>query len=177
MSGRWSSLLLLKSRTQARNISSSVWIVHSACPSVCGWKVVLRFTWVPKPCWNIFQTFAVNWVPQSEMIETGVPCSLTISLIYNWAYCSAVSVDLTGKKCDTFVSRSTIIQIESNLHGVHGNPTTKSILIIYHFHIGISIFCANHRAFGIRPSLAENSDILPQSPPHSSSYHSTNRLP
>ena len=59
------------------------------------------------------QNHEVNLGSLSETMETGVPCSLIISLTYNWANLSNESLFLIGRKWADFVSLSTITHIVS----------------------------------------------------------------
>ena len=120
-------------------MSSRVCIVLSVCPSVCGWYAVLKSSWVPIASCNFCQNLDVNWVPLSDTMDTGTPCSDTMCLMYNYAYCATELVVLTGRKYADFVNLSTITHMESYPLCVLGNPTIKSIAIRSHFHSGNGI--------------------------------------
>ncbi|GJS41845.1 hypothetical protein Tco_0566888 [Tanacetum coccineum] len=72
------------------------------------------------------------------MIDIGTPCRETISLMYNLVRVSILSVSQVGMKCADLVRRSTMTQIVSCPFDVKGSFVKKSIVILSHFHIGIS---------------------------------------
>ena len=82
--------LPLKSRTQILNRSSRVWIVLSNCPSVWGWYAELNRKSVPIAFCKLTQNHEVNLGSRSETMDTGIPCSLTISFMYIRARRSSV---------------------------------------------------------------------------------------
>ena len=118
-------------------MSSNVWMVLSLCPSDCGWYAKLICSSVPKASWKLHQNWEVNLRSLSDIIETGTPCSLTISLINNSVSLDTDHLVLNGRKWEVFISRSTITQTPSNPACVLGKPTTKSIVMCSHFHWGI----------------------------------------
>jgi hypothetical protein len=73
-------------------------MVLSDYPLVWGWKVVLRFNFVPKAYRTFGNNREVNSRSRSEKINTGTPCNLTILSIYNFANFSTESIILKGKK-------------------------------------------------------------------------------
>nr|GEW76359.1 putative reverse transcriptase domain-containing protein [Tanacetum cinerariifolium] len=80
----------------------------------------------------------VNLGSRSQMIETGIPCLVTTSFRYNLANLSIGSVSLIGKKCADLVSRSTTTHMVSFPLCTFGSLVTKSMVILSHFHWGIS---------------------------------------
>ena len=119
-------------------MSFKIWMVLSDWPSVWGWKAILNLNCVPNASWNDLQNLDVNYMPLSDIIEIGTPCIGTIRIRYNLAYWATVYVMQTGKKCAVLVNLSTITNIESNPLAVLGNLVTKSIVILSHFHSGMS---------------------------------------
>lgn len=112
---------------------SSVWIVLSDCPSVCGWYDVLNLSFVPKACCSFSQSREVNRRSRSDMIDTGAPCSLTLSVTYSSASCSMLQVIFTGRNRALFANLSTITQMASQPLLDQGNPVTKSMVMCSHF--------------------------------------------
>ena len=89
---------------------------------------------VPIAFWKLFQKCVVNLGSLSDTMDTGTPCSRTISRIYNWQNLSNAKVIRTARKCADLVSRSTITHTVSCLCGVCGKWVTKSIVTCSHFH-------------------------------------------
>jgi len=71
----------------------------------------------------------------------GTPCNLTISLMYSWANLAISILRFIAKKGALLVNQSTITQIVSWPLKVHGKWVTKSIAMLFHFHISISKGC------------------------------------
>ena len=113
-------------------------MVLSDWPSVCGWKVVLMVRLVPIAFWKLFQKCTVNLGSLSDTMDTGTPCSRTISRIYNRQNLSNVKVIRTARKCPYFVSWSTITHTASCPCSVSGKWVTKSIVTCSHFHSATS---------------------------------------
>jgi len=104
-------------------------------PFVWGWNVVLRFTSVPKARYKSDHNLDVNLGSRSDTIDTGTPWSLITSFTYNLANLSMKYVIYMGKNKVKFVTRSTITLLPL------GNPITKSMIMSFHFHSGISNGC------------------------------------
>jgi len=81
------------------------------------------------------------------MMVRGIPCSLTTSLMYNFASYSAIKVTLGAKKWAALVRRSTTTQIASWCLLVLGNPTIESMVICSHFHTGMGNNCEKPPSF------------------------------
>ena len=88
---------------------------------------------VPKAFFKLFQKCAVNLGSLSDTMDTGTPCSWTISRIYNQQNSSSMKVIRTTRKCADFVSWSTITHTASCLRSVCGKWVTKSIMMCSHF--------------------------------------------
>ena len=127
-----------KSKALAHSISFRTCMVHSDYPSVWGWKAVLNFNFVPKAPYKLDQNRDANLGLQSDMIDAGIPCNLTTSLIYSSTNLFRLKLILMGIKCANFVSRSIITQTASFTCYIFSNFTTKSIVMCSHFHSGIS---------------------------------------
>ena len=54
-----------------------------------GRNVVLKFSRVPKDSYNFPQNLKVNLGSWSEIMDIGIPCNKTISLIYSFASLSS----------------------------------------------------------------------------------------
>ena len=93
---------------------------------------------MPIAFWKLFQKCAVNLVSLSDTMDTGTPCSLTISRMYNRQNLSKAKVIRTARKCADFVSRSTITHTVSCFCCVRGKWITKSIVTCSHFHSATS---------------------------------------
>lgn len=104
-------------------------MVLSDSPYVYGWNEMLRFNFVFNASCKLFQKCEVNLESLSDIIEMGIPCSLTISLIYNFPSVLVVSVILTARKYVDLVKRSTMTQTESRPFDDRGKPATKSIVM------------------------------------------------
>ena len=74
---------------------------------------MLKCNLVPMTSCKLDQNLDVNLGSQSETIDIGKPCNLTISSTYNWANLSNGSSLLTRRKCADFVSLSTITHMAS----------------------------------------------------------------
>ena len=98
---------------------------------------MLKCNQVPMAFGKLDQNLDVNLGSQSETIDIGTPCNLTISSTYNSANLSNRSSLLTGRQCTDFVSLSTITHMASCCLRVLGSTVTKSIVILSHFHTGI----------------------------------------
>ena len=127
--------------THALSISSKVWIVLSDCPSVCGWNAVLMYNFVPIAFCKYSQNLEVNLGSLSDTIDIGTPCSRTILFKYFSANCSSEHPQRISMKCVDFVSLSMITHTALIPLIVRGNPVTKSIVILSHFHTGIRRGC------------------------------------
>jgi hypothetical protein len=99
---------------------------------------VLKFSLVLIALCNFSQNLEVNRGSRSDTMEIGTPCNLTISRTYNSASLSIESVTLIGRKWAHFINLSIMTHITSCLLGAFGRPTTKSITIWSHFHVGTS---------------------------------------
>lgn len=88
-----------------------------------------------------FKNLKVKRCSLSDTIEVGMPCNLTISLIYRLAKLSKLARTLQGRKWAVLVNLLTMTQIASCPAYVLGIPTTKSIMIWYHFPSDTSRFC------------------------------------
>ena len=130
-----------KSNTHACNMSSRVWIVHSFCSSVCGWKFVLKWRRVPISSWNCFQNLQVKRTSQPETTDTDTLWRDTISWTKISISFSAKILFWIGIKCTLLVNRSTMTQVESTLCAVLGSFVIKSIVMSSHFHTGIYNGC------------------------------------
>jgi len=93
---------------------------------------------VPKALYKHFQKLDTKLEAQSETIDLGTPCNITTSLTYKGTKPEAEFVVFMGIKWETFVNLSITTQIASLLLGEQGKPTTKSMVMFSHFHIGIS---------------------------------------
>ena len=93
---------------------------------------------VPIAFWKLFQKYAVKIGSLSDTMDTGTPCSRTISRMYYWQNLSNVKVIRIAKKCADFMSRSTITHTASCPCGVCGKWVTKSIVTCSHFHLATS---------------------------------------
>jgi hypothetical protein len=51
----------------------SSWLIHSICPSVCGWNAVERFCLIPRCQHNSFMNPDLNCDPWSLMMTSGIP--------------------------------------------------------------------------------------------------------
>ena len=122
-------------------------MVLSDWPSVCGWKAVLKCNLVPIASCSFGQNQEVKRGSLSDTMDTGAPCSLTISSTYNCAYLSREWVLLVAMKWADFVNLSTITQIASCPRCVLGSPVTKSIVILSHFYSGMDKGCSKPAGF------------------------------
>jgi len=66
MSANCSAQAPLKSRAQARSMSSNVWIVRSVCPSIVGWNAVLKHSSIPNASYSFCQKPEWNSVSRSH---------------------------------------------------------------------------------------------------------------
>jgi len=117
-------------------------LVHSVCPSVCGWKAVLSLRSIPNFPDVSFHRSEVNSVPLSVMISCGNPCSLTISLMKRFANCRASRFFEHGIKWLILVSRSMTTSMVSHPSDF-GRSVMKSIAIDFHWRSGASFDCSN----------------------------------
>ena len=69
---------------------------------------MLMVSRVPIAFWKLFQKCVVNLGSLSDTMDTGTPCSRTISRMYNLQNLSNVKVIYTTRKCADFVIQSTI---------------------------------------------------------------------
>lgn len=124
-------------------MSSNILLALFICPSICGWLVILKVGFVPKPANNSFQNLEVSFASLFDTIFFGTPCNLTTSLMNTYAMSLAEKVDLTGMKCATFVNLSTITIMESCYIIVFGKLVMKCMEMTSHFHSRISIGCSS----------------------------------
>ncbi len=61
-----------------RSATSTVWLVLSDCPSVCGWYAVDMSSLVPNFLNKVVQNSEMNLGSLSEMISSGIPQSAII---------------------------------------------------------------------------------------------------
>ena len=118
-------------------------MVFSDWPSVWGWNAVLNFNLLPKLLWRLSQKYDTNLVSLSEIILKGTPCCLNISYMYLFASASVDCPTLKGMKWALLVSQSMITHIALFPLGLLGRPTTKSMVILSHFHSGIGSGCSS----------------------------------
>ena len=117
------------------------WFAHSDHLFVGGRLYSYRIGF-PMASITIFQKRKVNRLSLSEIMDSGTPYSLTISLRYVLVTFSILYVSLIGRKCVDLVCLSTITQMVSCPPDVLGNFVMKSMVIRSHFHLGISV-CYN----------------------------------
>ena len=103
--------------------------------------MVLKFNFVPKSAKRPFQKIEIKLVSLLEIIALGNPCNLKISFMKIFAMASALYVDLTAIKCDSFVNLSTKNMMESCCLIIIGNPVIKSMEMTSYFHSGIGKGC------------------------------------
>ena len=123
---------------------------------------------VPMAFWKLFQKCAVNLGSLSDIMDTGTPCSQTVSRIHNRQNSSSVKVIRKVRKCVDFMSRSTITHTTSCLLGVHGKWVTKSIVTCSHFHSATSngwsspagFWCSALTCYHVRPRQAKSPTCL-----------------
>ena len=139
--GSISLQLPIWSNTHARSRSSNDWIVLSDWPSVWGWYAELIRNWVPKAACRDYQKWEVILGSLSDTMLAGTPCSLTISLTYNFASLSIENFWLMARKWAHLVNLSTITHIESFPLVDLGRWVTKSMTMLSHFHWGMSSGC------------------------------------
>jgi len=125
-----------------RRYCSNIILIHSICPSVCGWKAVLSLHSFPSFPLVSFHRPEVNIVPLSVMISCGSPPSLTISLIKILANCRASRSFEHGMKWLILVSRSMTTSMVS-YPSDFGRSVMKSIAIDFHGRSGPSFDCSN----------------------------------
>jgi len=106
-----------------------------------GWKdVFIRYS-VPMTVWNMCQDFEMNLLSLSDIMISGIPCNLTISLMYRLDSYYEVWVVLRAKKWVVLVRPSITTQIASCCLIVLDRPIMKSIVICSHFHTSIGRGC------------------------------------
>jgi hypothetical protein len=105
---------------------------------------------VPKASCMLDHNREVNQGSQSETIDTGTPCNLTTSFIYNRANLSIESVIFIGKKRADLVNLSIITHIASLPFFPLGKPNTKSIVMSSQ---GINNDCKGLPASDVLPLL------------------------
>ena len=117
---------------------------RSDYPSVCGWKAVLSFKAVPYCFHKVYQNVPVNLLSQSEMIDRGIPKSLTTLVKKTFATVSALVSPYNGINLAIFVKRSTTVKIVARYSVFRvGRSVMKSILIDSHGRDGIGNGCNN----------------------------------
>ena len=120
---------------------------------------MLKCNRVPMESYKLDQNLDVNLGSRSETIDIGTQCNLTISSTYNQASLSNGSSLLTGRKCEDFISLSTITHMASCCLRVLGSLVTKSIVILSHFHTGSEGVVSFLRASGALPSPTDRLGI------------------
>ena len=70
-----------------------------------------KVNFVPKSTNRPFQKLEVNLVSLSEIIALGNTCNLKISFMKIFAMASALYVDLTSIKCDSFSKEKNVIHL------------------------------------------------------------------
>ncbi len=84
-------------------VALSIWmtlcIIHSVCPSVCGWNAVDNFSFTPNSWCSSIQNKDMNLESQSETINVGSPCSHTMWFMNSFASSMVFIVVLIGTKC------------------------------------------------------------------------------
>jgi len=96
--GKRSTQLFCLSLMMQRRYCSYIAFTLSVWPSVWGWLAVENEWLISRSEHNRFQKSKVNWVSQSEMIESGKPWSLKILLIKESTAIAAVGKHLKGMK-------------------------------------------------------------------------------
>ena len=71
--------------TKAQRYCSSSWFIRSVCPSDCGWKAVAKLDHIPSIVFNSLVICVANCSPQSDIIDSGNPCSFHTLSLYNAA--------------------------------------------------------------------------------------------
>ena len=137
MYGPHVAILLMCVSRNTRRVDFRGLMGSQRTPRVWG-VTVLIVSRVPIAFWKLFQKYAVNLGSLSDTMDTGTPCSRTISRIYNRQNLFNVKVIRTARKCADFVSRSTITHTASCLCCVRGKWVTKSIVTCSHFHSATS---------------------------------------
>jgi hypothetical protein len=110
--------------------------VRSVCPSISGWKAMLRRGSIFRELYRYFQKHEANYGPRSETIVSGSPCRQKMLQRNSSARPSASIAVEQGAKCLSLVRQSTTTQIASKLLEL-GNPVTKSMEISRQGHSGI----------------------------------------
>jgi len=88
-----------------------VWLRHSECLSVWGWKAIDTLGRMPNSCRNSCQVSDVNREPQSETMSKSSPWYFQTSQAKKTARSAAVLVSfLRGRKCAIFVNWSITTQ-------------------------------------------------------------------
>src|SRR6184192_4692499 len=85
-------------------MSSKVQLVHSVCPSVCGWNAVDIASLTPVSWNSVFQNRLVNFASRSEMMALGSPCSRKMWSKNSFAVFGAVAVISVGMKCTILIA-------------------------------------------------------------------------
>src|ERR1700676_2470629 len=104
--GSFSTQSVWLGSTIIRRICPIERLARSEAPSVCGWNAVDINNLVPNILCVSLQNLEVNLGSRSDTIDSGSPCSRTISFIYNEASSDAFVVMFIGMRWT----------IEVNLH-------------------------------------------------------------
>ena len=97
--------------------------MHSVCPSVCEWKAVDNFVWIPNILFNSLVNSAANCSPLSDTTLSSKPCSLYILSLKSLANPSADIPSVVTMKCVIFDSLSQTTKIASF------PPTTSNLVM------------------------------------------------
>ena len=132
--------------TKSRRYCSTSWLIHSVCPSVCGWYAVDKFPTTPVNLWRSFMNWAANWGPQSLITFQGSPCLLHTWSLYMRAVPWAVSSMFVGMTIIILENRSTITRMALKPLD-SGNSPMMSMEICSQGAFGISFGCNGLWAF------------------------------
>ena len=86
-------------QTSAHNTWLMEWLARSITPSICGWNEVDMRSFVPMSQCSSFQNLEANFGSQLDMIDSGIPWSLTISVKNNHMTAFIVMHVVIGSKC------------------------------------------------------------------------------
>lgn len=137
----------------------------SVCPSVWGWKAVLRLSAVPSNLITSRQNLLTNLGSLSLVMLFGTPCRRTMWLKKAWATAAAVVSAVSEIRWVYLLNLSTTtITLLPFVAGFSGNSVTKSILMSCQGYFGI------YRGYNLPGCLPERGLILWQTSHYCTNY-------